>query len=63
MITAPQTEVSNLKARYNPGYDWLISCVALIGGLLFGWDWVVIGGAKPFFQRCFQLTHNPRPCR
>ena len=27
-----------------------------MGGLLFGWDWVVIGGAKPFFQRYFQLT-------
>jgi len=24
--------------------------------LRFGWDWVVIGGAKPFFQRYFQLT-------
>jgi hypothetical protein len=27
-----------------------------MGGLLFGWDWVVIGGAKPFFQRYFALT-------
>jgi sugar porter (SP) family MFS transporter len=27
-----------------------------MGGLLFGWDWVVIGGAKPFFQRYFQLA-------
>ena len=27
-----------------------------MGGLLFGWDWVVIGGAKPFFQRYFELT-------
>jgi sugar porter (SP) family MFS transporter len=35
---------------------WLISVVAAMGGLLFGWDWVVIGGAKPFFQRYFQLT-------
>ena len=30
--------------------------MAALGGLLFGWDWVVIGGAKPFFQRYFQLT-------
>src|SRR5207237_7514361 len=32
------------------------SVVAAMGGLLFGWDWVVIGGAKPFFQRYFELT-------
>jgi sugar porter (SP) family MFS transporter len=38
------------------GYVWLISVVAAMGGLLFGWDWVVIGGAKPFFQRYFDLT-------
>jgi len=56
MITATQTEVSELKANYNLGYVWLISVVAAMGGLLFGWDWVVIGGAKPFFQRYFQLT-------
>src|SRR5579864_2513415 len=56
MITTTQTETSTLKADYNYGYVWLISVVAAMGGLLFGWDWVVIGGAKPFFQRYFQLT-------
>jgi sugar porter (SP) family MFS transporter len=56
MITATQTETSNLKAEYNLGYVWLISIVAAMGGLLFGWDWVVIGGAKPFFERYFHLT-------
>ena len=56
MITATSTESSNLKAEYNLGYIWLISAVAAMGGLLFGWDWVVIGGAKPFFQRYFELT-------
>ncbi len=56
MITAIQTEASTLRAEYNYGYVWLISGVAAMGGLLFGWDWVVIGGAKPFFQRYFQLT-------
>ncbi len=43
-------------ARFNTAYIWIISLVAALGGLLFGWDWVVIGGAKPFFQRYFQLT-------
>ncbi|HXA45017.1 MAG TPA: sugar porter family MFS transporter, partial [Candidatus Angelobacter sp.] len=56
MITAIQTESSTLKADYNVAYVWLISVVAAMGGLLFGWDWVVIGGAKVFFQSYFQLT-------
>jgi len=56
MISTTPNMPSNLKARLNLGYIWLISSVAAMGGLLFGWDWVVIGGAKPFFQRYFQLT-------
>lgn len=56
MITAAQTETSALRADYNYSYVWLVSVVAAMGGLLFGWDWVVIGGAKPFFQRYFELT-------
>jgi sugar porter (SP) family MFS transporter len=56
MITSGANQTSNLKAEYNFGYIWLVSAVAAMGGLLFGWDWVVIGGAKPFFQRYFGLT-------
>src|SRR5512138_3001114 len=56
MITTVANETSELKAAYDLRYVWLISIVAAMGGLLFGWDWVVIGGAKPFFQRFFQLT-------
>ncbi len=33
----------------------MISAVAALGGLLFGYDWVVIGGAKPFYESYFQL--------
>ena len=43
---------------FNMAYVWLISVVAALGGLLFGWDWVVIGGAKPFFERFFQIQDN-----
>ncbi|MBU6399322.1 MAG: sugar porter family MFS transporter [Verrucomicrobia bacterium] len=49
-------EPSHPPAGLNLGYVWLISAVAALGGLLFGYDWVVIGGAKPFFERYFHLT-------
>jgi sugar porter (SP) family MFS transporter len=57
IITTPAAS-SNLKAELNLGYIWLISVVAALGGLLFGWDWVVIGGAKPFFERYFNIADN-----
>lgn len=37
-------------------YLWCISAVAALGGLLFGYDWVVIGGARQFFEIYFHLT-------
>jgi len=37
-------------------YVTLLACVAALGGLLFGWDFVVIGGAKPFYEQFFGLT-------
>jgi sugar porter (SP) family MFS transporter len=57
MVTTTSDEPASLKAKYNFGYIWLISVVAALGGLLFGYDWVVIGGAKPFFERYFHLTN------
>lgn len=58
MITQANSQVEiNLRpATYNMTYIWFISLVAALGGLLFGYDWVVIGGAKPFFERYFNLT-------
>jgi sugar porter (SP) family MFS transporter len=35
---------------------WLAALAGTLGGLLFGYDWVVIGGAKPFYERYFQLN-------
>ncbi len=36
-----------------------ITLVSAMGGLLFGYDWVVIGGAKPFYERFFEITTSP----
>jgi len=40
---------------WNLRYIWFISISAAMGGLLFGYDWVVIGGAKPFYETFFHL--------
>jgi len=34
----------------------MITFTVALGGLLFGYDWVVIGGAKPFYEKFFNLT-------
>jgi len=36
-------------------YVWGIAIVAALGGLLFGYDWVVIGGARQFYEVYFHL--------
>lgn len=33
--------------------------VSAMGGLLFGYDWVVIGGAKPFYEQFFNIAGAP----
>jgi sugar porter (SP) family MFS transporter len=40
---------------YDAVYVGTVASVVALGGLLFGWDWVVIGGAKPFFESFFRL--------
>jgi MFS transporter, SP family, xylose:H+ symportor len=37
-------------------YVWRVAMAAALGGLLFGYDWVVIGGARQFYEAYFHLT-------
>lgn len=58
MIGAAREEITSAAdaGRFDIVYIYAISAVAALGGLLFGYDWVVIGGAKPFYEKFFRLT-------
>jgi sugar porter (SP) family MFS transporter len=55
IVTAVDT-VTESNSELRMGYLWMIASVAALGGLLFGYDWVVIGGARPFYEAYFHLT-------
>lgn len=44
---------------YNKTFVYFICLVSALGGLLFGYDWVVIGGAKPFYELFFGIADSP----
>ena len=44
---------------FNNRFIYFICIVSAMGGLLFGYDWVVIGGAKPFYELYFNIADQP----
>lgn len=58
ILSANTISPASAPVRYNMKYIWAITFVAAMGGLLFGYDWVVIGGAKPFYEPFFNITDN-----
>lgn len=44
-----------MQTQLNKGFIYFICCVLALEGLLFGDDWVVIGGAKPFYEAFFGI--------
>ena len=57
MIPPTLTSVADTETNrpVHSAYVWLVAAAGALGGLLFGYDWVVIGGAKPFYEQYFQL--------
>jgi hypothetical protein len=55
-VTTPSHD--SVRAIRPPGFLWRIAITAALGGLLFGYDRVVIGGAKHFYETYFSIDSD-----
>lgn len=44
-----------MNAQYKKGFVYFICLVSAMGGLLFGYDWVVKAGRSRFMNRILEL--------
>ena len=59
MISSPPpapAATTDSDATFNRAYLLGITLAATMGGLMFGYDWVVIGGAELFYEKFFKLA-------
>lgn len=56
MAATKTWETTTISGSYNLRYIWLISLAAAMGGLLLGYDWIVISGTDLFYEAHFHLT-------
>ena len=54
-ILPVESEVVNGNYEFNRNYVYLISAIAALGGVLFGFDLVIISGTVSFFSNHFSL--------
>jgi len=47
------------EPHINVFFVWKVAFIAAMGGLLFGYDFMVIGGAAIFYEKFFNLTGRP----
>lgn len=51
--------MTGFMTSFNKSYIYFICVVSAMGGLLFGYDWVVIGGARIFYEQYFGIASSP----
>jgi SP family sugar porter-like MFS transporter len=56
MVQIRQKRTNKAESK---AFLFFICSVSAMGGLLFGYDWVVIGGAKPFYELYFGIADSP----